>query len=109
MEGFILGSFVITAIAAVFVLYVYFTTKNRLNLNIRQTLNMKQYRIGKTPNLTAQRNIKTWAYIKTELEKCTVVDYDSLIALCINHDHPGGGKGFVDYCIKYGWLSEVKN
>ncbi len=65
---------------------------------------MKNYRIGRMPNLTAQRNIKTWARIKNALEKHTTMDYDSLVALCAGHDHPTGGKGFVDYCIKNSWL-----
>ena len=31
-------------------------------------------------------------------------DFEEFIAAVRQHDHPAGGKGFIDYCIRNGWL-----
>ena len=61
------------------------------------------YRIAKTPNLTAPHNAATWNRLSSKLGDSSA-EFDDLVRWCESHDHPGGGAGFVRYCIKNGWL-----
>jgi hypothetical protein len=29
--------------------------------------------------------------------------------VCSKYDHPSGGEGFVNYCIRHGWLEIVES
>ena len=69
---------------------------------------MGKYRIAKSPNLTAQKNIVSWSQIENYLSKRGSASLDDLIMLCSSHNHPSGGGGFVRYCIGNGWLLPVR-
>jgi hypothetical protein len=60
-----------------------------------------KYLVGKTPRLRAQHNVVTWARLIAHLGASSA-DFDQLVLWC--GDHPGGGKGFIRYCIGQGWL-----
>ena len=60
------------------------------------------------PGLKAPRNIESWSVIMAILDAYGGAYYDDLVAAISQHRHPGGGKGFVDYCISNGWLIEYR-
>jgi hypothetical protein len=63
-----------------------------------------QYRIGKTPQLRAGRNLRSWQKIQAHLANTGSADLDWLSQFCADHDHSTGGSGFVQYCIRHEWL-----
>ena len=63
-----------------------------------------QYRIGKTPQLRAGRNLRSWQKIQAHLANTSSADLDRLSQCCADHDHSTGGSGFVQYCIRHEWL-----
>jgi len=65
-----------------------------------------RYRVGKTPNLRAPNNRKTWLELESKIGSGNA-DFDALVRWCKNHDHPSGGHGFVEYCIDNSWLVEI--
>ncbi|WPL17372.1 hypothetical protein Thiowin_02379 [Thiorhodovibrio winogradskyi] len=64
----------------------------------------KKYKIGRIPEMTAQRNIKTWSIVAQKLAEVSVANYYQLVSWAKGHDDGGGGGGFIDYCITNGWL-----
>lgn len=68
-----------------------------------------RYRIGKTPNLRAGRNLRSWGKIQANLAKTGSAGLDQLAEYCADHDHATGGPGFVQYCIKREWLVPVSS
>lgn len=64
---------------------------------------MTLYRIGKSPNIRAAQNRKTWGLIENYLGSGSA-QKEELVSLCSGHDHKTGGQGFIDYCIKNEWL-----
>ncbi len=68
---------------------------------------MIRYRIGMTPNLRAGRNRNSWQKIQAQLSTRGSADLESLVQSCHDHDHPTGGWGFVNYCIRHEWLVPV--
>jgi hypothetical protein len=66
-----------------------------------------KYRIAKTPRVTAQRNIDSWQKIERHMDSHRSASFHTLAMVCSKHDHPAGGDGFVDYCIRSGWLKEI--
>lgn len=67
----------------------------------------RRCRLGRAPQHTARQNIKSWGVISAIMSAYGAADYDDLIAAVRQHEHPEGGKGFVDYCLRNGWLIEV--
>jgi len=65
---------------------------------------MEKYRLHKAPRLSALHNIDTWNKLEEFLTRNGSASMENLIRVCRNHDHPNGGKGFVNYCIKNDWL-----
>lgn len=59
----------------------------------------KKYKIGRMPEMTAQRNIKTWSIVAQKLAEFSVANYYQLVSWAKGHDDGGGGRGFIDYCI----------
>jgi len=64
----------------------------------------QRMRIAREPNMTAQRNIDSWGQIKASFQATGVSTYEELVEACANHDHPAGGRGFIEYCIDNEWL-----
>lgn len=65
-----------------------------------------KYRIGSRANPRTPRNRDTWSILEAALGPMGCATIDELVELCSRHDHPDGGKGFVRYCIRNGWLIE---
>lgn len=63
-----------------------------------------RYEAGQTPQPTSSHNRASWAVISSILTAYGGATYDDLVAAVRQHDHPEGGKGFVDYCIRHSWL-----
>lgn len=68
----------------------------------------KKYRIGRVPRTTAGQNTQTWGILEQHLASVSSASHEQLVRWAKNHDHPRGGEGFIDYCIRNGWL-EVDN
>lgn len=66
-----------------------------------------RYVAGQTPQPTSAHNLASWRVISAMLVAYGGARYDDLVASVRQHDHPGGGKGFVDYCISRGWLQRA--
>lgn len=63
-----------------------------------------KYQIGKIPNIRVQHNERTWKIIEEKLATVASATYEQLVIWCKGHNHPAGGRGFVNYCIDNGWL-----
>lgn len=59
---------------------------------------------GQPPQPTSLHNRASWSVISAMLTAYGGAPYDDLVAAVRQHDHPEGGKGFVEYCIRSGWL-----
>lgn len=66
-----------------------------------------RFQIGRIPTLTANQNKQTWHKIESKLAEVKTASFEQIVVWCKGHDHPAGGHGFVDYCIKQGWLVAV--
>lgn len=79
----------------------------RLKLHALSRIEAGRYAAGRSPAHTAAPNIASWSVISAMLAAYGSADYDELVAAVRQHDRPGGGKGFVDYCIDHGWLQRL--
>ena len=69
---------------------------------------MDRYRIAKTPRMRAPHNIESWRKIEKHMATRSSGTFDALAMVCSKHNHPGGGDGFVRYCIDNGWLKKLE-
>jgi hypothetical protein len=83
------------------------TERNRLLVHRVRTTESGRYIMGRTPAHTAAQNVASWGVIAAMLSAYGGADYEELVAAVRQHDHPEGGKGFVDYCIRNGWLQRA--
>lgn len=81
--------------------------RNRLLVHRSKTLESGRYVAGRSPVHTAGQNIASWSVIASLLSAYGGAEYDELVAAVRQHDHPAGGKGFIDYCIRNGWLKRA--
>lgn len=63
-----------------------------------------RYVAGQTARPTSGHNQASWDVISAMLTAYGGATYDDFVAAVRQHDHPEGGRGFVDYCIRNGWL-----
>lgn len=63
-----------------------------------------RYLAGASPTHTAPENAASWSVIAAMLAAYGGADYEEFVAAVGQHEHPAGGKGFVHYCIRNGWL-----
>jgi hypothetical protein len=66
-----------------------------------------RYRLGREPKLTAEQNAASWKVIAAMLEAYGGADFDDLAVAVSQHDHHAGGRAFVEYCIRNGWLQRA--
>ncbi len=66
-----------------------------------------RYVLGRTPEHTSGPNIASWNVISALLNAYGGAEYEDLAAAVRQHDHPAGGKAFIDYCIRKGWLKRA--
>jgi hypothetical protein len=64
----------------------------------------RRYRVGNPPRLSAKPNVASWSVINAIMSAYGGAEYDDLAAAVSQHAHPAGGRAFVDYCIRNGWL-----
>lgn len=65
-----------------------------------------RYRIGRIPHISVQPNAETWQRLRSKLEAVGSADIEEIVQWSEGHRHQAGGKGFVAYCIRNGWLVE---
>jgi hypothetical protein len=63
-----------------------------------------RYVVGRTPQHSSGPNIASWGVVSSLLSAYGGAEYEELVAAVRQHDHPAGGKGFIDNCIRNGWL-----
>lgn len=66
-----------------------------------------RYVAGHSPLHTAGQNVASWSVVAAMLSAYGGADYDELVAAVRQHNHPAGGKAFIDYCIRNGWLQRA--
>ena len=66
-----------------------------------------RFRIAHTPKFTDQIDINTWHKLENYLGKYGDAIFLDLVIRCSTHDHAAGGEGFINYCIKKGWLVKL--
>jgi hypothetical protein len=81
--------------------------RNRLLVHRSKTPESGRYVAGRSPVHTAGQNIASWNVIAALLSAYGGAEYDELVAAVRQHDHPAGGKGFIDYCVRNGWLKRA--
>lgn len=59
-------------------------------------------------SLTARQNIESWSVIAAVMAAYGSATQDDLAAAVSQHRHPEGGLAFVKYCVRQGWLKQVK-
>ena len=82
--------------------------RHRLVVHRVRTEESGRYTLGKTPNHTSGANIASWSVIAAILDAYGGGEYEQLVAAVSQHDHPAGGKAFVDYCIRNDWLRRTQ-
>jgi hypothetical protein len=78
--------------------------RNRLLVHHVRTGEPGRYVAGQTPKHSSGPNIASWGVIAAVLTAYAGAEYEQLVAAVTQHDHPAGGKAFVDYCIRNHWL-----
>ena len=64
--------------------------------------------LGNPPNaLNAPQNIASWSVIAAIMAAYGSAPIEDLITAVSQHNHPAGGRGFVNYCLHQGWLQEI--
>jgi DNA-directed RNA polymerase subunit RPC12/RpoP len=81
--------------------------QSRLVVHRVPVKNAGRFCLGREPNLTAGRNLASWTVISAILQAYGGADYEDLAIAVRQHDHPAGGRSFVDYCIRNGWLKRA--
>lgn len=71
--------------------------------------NSHRYVLGKQPSLTVSHNIESWSVIVAIINAYGGAPLNDLAAAVSQHRHPGGGRAFVKYCIREGWLVEERS
>ncbi len=66
-----------------------------------------RYCLGHTPSHTAHQNIESWSVISAMLNAYGGADVEDIAAAVSQHKHPDGGRAFVEYCIRNGWLKQT--
>ncbi|MCA9232805.1 MAG: hypothetical protein KDA57_19300 [Planctomycetales bacterium] len=83
-------------------------SEKRLLVHRVMTLDSGRYVAGLTPKHTAEQNSASWSVLSALLSAYGSAEYNELVAAVRQHAHPGGGKGFVDYCIRNNWLRRAQ-
>lgn len=70
---------------------------------------MRKYKLNTVVRYvpSATRNIDSWKnvlFLFWHSQLHSGLPLIRLVHVVQNHDHPRGGKGFIDYCIKQGYL-----
>ena len=66
-----------------------------------------RYWLGREPHVTAGQNAASWSVVSAMLNAYGGADYEDFSAAVRQHDHPAGGRAFIDYCIRNGWLVQA--
>lgn len=66
------------------------------------------YRIGRPPVSRVANDAASWDIIATVLKHRGVASFEHLAAAAFGHEHYRGSLSFVRYCVRSGWLVEVK-
>ena len=53
---------------------------------------------------TAQHNMASWNVVAAIMAAYGNASKSDLVAAVSQHQHEGGGVGFIEYCIRLGWL-----
>lgn len=83
------------------------TESNRLLIHRVKTSETARYMLGQEPKHTNGPNAASWSVIASMLEAYGGAEYEDLVVAVSQHDHAEGGKAFVDYCIRNGWLRRM--
>lgn len=78
--------------------------RNRLQVHRVPSSTSGRYVMGTTPSHKSAPNAASWSVISAMLDAYGGAEYEELVAAVRQHDHPEGGKAYVDYCIRSGWL-----
>lgn len=81
--------------------------ESRLIVHCLASKNSGRYRLGREPNLTAEQNAGSWGVVSAMLRAYGGAEYEDLGIAVRQHDHAAGGKAFIDYCIRNGWLRQA--
>lgn len=79
-------------------------SQSRLIVHTIQSKYSGRYMFGRKPSLTAKQNADSWGVISAMLTAYGGAEYEDLSAAVRQHNHVAGGRAFVDYCIRNGWL-----
>jgi hypothetical protein len=80
------------------------TDRKRVLVHRVPTSRSGRYVAGRAPEHTSGPNMASWGVVSALLSAYGGAEYEQLVVAVRQHDHPEGGKGFVDYCIRNGWL-----
>ncbi len=80
------------------------TARNRLQVHRVPTSASGRYVIGSAPSHKSGPDAASWSVISALLAAYGGAEYEELAAAVRQHDHPEGGKAYIDHCIRSGWL-----
>ena len=81
--------------------------RNRLFVHRVRTAQSGRSVAGQLPKHTSGPNIASWSVVGALLAAYGGGEYEELCAAVRKHDHPEGGRAFIDYCIRKGWLQRA--
>lgn len=79
-------------------------TRHRVLIHRVKTSASGRYVAGTEPRHTSAPNAASWEVISAVLSSYGGAEYEELVSAVRQHDHPDGGKAFIDYCVRNGWL-----
>ena len=71
------------------------------------SLTSGRLKVAKSPSITALQNAASWQVIQAICNAYGSADFEDLVSAVSQHNHPNGGRGFILYCIRNGWLTRA--
>jgi hypothetical protein len=78
--------------------------RNRLLIHRVKTAESGRYVSGREPKHSVAPNVASWSVVSAMLAAYGSAEFEELVAAVRQHDHPEGGRAFINYCIRNGWL-----
>jgi len=69
----------------------------------------KRYVLKNKPSPRVKHNAESWSVILAIMNAYGGASINDLAAAVSQHRHPQGGRAFVNYCIRNGWLVQKKS
>ena len=78
--------------------------ESRLVIHRLASAHSGRYSLAREPSTLAKPNSASWSVVSAILQAYGGAEYEDLCVAVRQHAHATGGKAFIDYCVRNGWL-----